>query len=77
MKLVEKRREGPKVHKRYDVAKTPAQRLLAWRQLSKVKRKWLTEMQTSLDPVDLTEAVNRKLQQIRRILREGKKRAAA
>lgn len=77
MKLVEKRREGPKIHKRYDVAKTPAQRLLAWRKLSKVKRKWLTELLSSLDPVDLTEAVNRKLQQIRKILRESKKHAAA
>ena len=77
MKLIEKRRQGPKVHKRYDVAQTPAQRLLAWKGLATDKRQWLMQMQASLDPVDLTEAIQHKLQQIRKILREGKKRAAA
>lgn len=77
MKLIEKRREGPKVYKRYDRAQTPAQRLLAWKGLSADKRQWLLHMQSTLDPVDLTDAVHHQCQQIRKILREAKRRAAA
>lgn len=77
MKLIEKRREGPKVHKRYDVAQTPAQRLLAWKGLSSDKRRWLLHMQSVLDPIELTEAIHRKLKRIRSILQEAKKREAA
>lgn len=77
MKLVEKRREGPKVHKRYDVARTPAQRLLEWKGLPSDKRQWLLHMQSTLDPLALTSAIHRKLQLIRKILREAKHRVAA
>lgn len=77
MKLVEKRREGPKVHKRYDVAQTPAQRLLAWEGLASDKRQWLIHMQSTLDPVELTEVIQRKLKYILKLTREGHRHAAA
>jgi hypothetical protein len=76
MKLVKKERCGSRVIKRYDRPETPARRLLAWEGLSSDKRAWLQQMQRSLDPITLHEAVTRKIQQIRRILREGCRHAA-
>ncbi len=76
MKLKSKERDGGRVHKRYDRPQTPAQRLLAWKGLALDKRTWLEQMHQRLDPIALTEAVNRKLQLIRRLLREGSREAA-
>ena len=76
MKLVEKRRRGSKVVKRYDSPQTPAQRLLKWKGLAAEKRQWLEKMQRTLDPMDLSAAVTRELQKIRRILREGLRHVA-
>jgi hypothetical protein len=76
MKLVHKERRGSRVIKRYDRPQTPAQRLLAWSALAPQKRAWLEELQRTLDPIALTEAVHRKLQRIRRVLREGCRHAA-
>jgi len=76
MKLTHKHRRGGRVHKRYDRAQTPAQRLLAWEGLRTDKRAWLLHLQATLDPVALTEAVDRQCQQLRRILREGRRHAA-
>lgn len=77
MKLQEKRRCGAKVHKRHDLPKTPAQRLLAWKKLPADKRQWLEHMQTTLDPVTLTEAVGYQLKKIQAVLRGTLKRKAA
>lgn len=76
MKLVKKERRGSRVIKRYDRPETPARRLLAWKGLAADKRTWLETMQRTLNPIALHEAVNRQLQQIRRILREGCRYAA-
>lgn len=75
MKLQDKSRDGAKVHKRHDLAKTPAQRVLAWKGLAAEKRAWLLHMSSSLDPVQLTEAVNARLKRIHAILRQGHKAA--
>jgi len=77
MKLQEKRRCGAKVHKRYDLPQTPAQRLLAWKDLPADKRRWLQHMQTTLNPVTLTEAVGVQLKKIQAVLRGVLKRKAA
>jgi hypothetical protein len=77
MKLQEKRRDGAKVYKRYDDAKTPAQRLLGWKAMPADKRAWLLRMQATLDPVQLTEAVNVRLKKIQSVLRNGIKRKVA
>lgn len=77
MKLQQKRRCGAKVHKRYGLPRTPAQRLLAWKDLPADKRQWLEHMQATLDPVTLTEAVASHLKKIRAVLRGGLKSYAA
>jgi hypothetical protein len=77
MKLQQKRRCGAKVHKRHDLPQTPAQRLLAWKHLPADKRQWLEQMQATLDPVTLTEAVGSHLRKIRVVLRGGLKSYAA
>lgn len=76
MKLKKKERHGSRVKKTYDRPQTPAQRLLGWSGLSADKRAWLRHLQATLNPITLSEAVNRKLQQIRRQLREGARHAA-
>jgi len=76
MKLKKKERRGGRMKKTYDRPQTPAQRLLAWSGLSADKRAWLRHLQATLNPITLSEAVNRKLQQIRRQLREGARHAA-
>lgn len=77
MKLQQKRRCGAKVHKRYDQPLTPAQRLLAWKDLPLDKRQWLQQMQSTLDPVALTQAVQSQIRNIRTLLRAASKRKAA
>ena len=77
MKLREKRRDGAKVHKKHDKAMTPAQRLLAYKELSTEKRKWIKAMQATLDPVVLTESINSQLKKIKAVLRNGHKLKAA
>ncbi len=76
MKLHTKQRHGSRVKKTYAPAQTPAQRLLAWSGLSAPQRQQLSRLQATLDPITLTEAVNRQLQLIRRQLREGRRHAA-
>jgi hypothetical protein len=76
MKLHKKQRHGSRVKKTYDRPQTPAQRLLAWPGLSAQQRQRLWQLQATLDPITLTEAVNRQLQLIRRQLREGRRYAA-
>ncbi len=76
LKLHTKHRHGSRVKKTYDRAQTPAQRLLAWPGLSAQQRQRLCQLQATLDPITLTEAVNRQLQLIRRLLREGHRYAA-
>jgi len=76
MKLHKKQRHGSRVKKTYDQAQTPAQRLLAWPGLSAQQRQRLRQLQALLDPIALTEAVNRQLQRIRQQLREGRRHAA-
>jgi hypothetical protein len=76
MKLSKKERHGSRVIKQYDEPRTPAQRLLAWAGLAPETRSWIKTMQKTLDPIALSEAVNRKLQRIRRMLQEGCRDAA-
>jgi hypothetical protein len=76
MKLKKKERHGSRVKKTYDRPQTPAQRLLGWKGLAPEKRVWIEHLQRTLDPIALSEAVTRTLQQIRRLLREGSRHAA-
>ncbi len=76
MKLRRKQRRGSQVRKWYDRPQTPAQRLLAWSGLAADQRERLPQLQATLDPIELSQEVNRQLQLIRRMLREGLRRAA-
>lgn len=57
MKLVEKRREGSKIIKTYDEARTPCERLLASDQVEKSVKKELRDQYATLDPVFLLEQI--------------------
>jgi hypothetical protein len=61
MKLVSKTRNGAKVHKVYDTAKTPYQRLLDAGVLSESKRKELFAIYNHLNPVSLQKQINETL----------------
>jgi hypothetical protein len=58
MKLVEKTRDGAKVKKRYDVSRTPYQRLLE-SDIPEAARQELTEQYLSLNPVQLKRDIIR------------------
>jgi hypothetical protein len=55
MKLQTKQRERQKVHRRYDRAQTPMQRLLATESVSGKKRQELTQITQALDPLRLLQ----------------------
>ncbi len=62
MKLVVKTRHGAKVHKVYDTARTPYQRLLEAGALTESKRQALAAMYYGLDPVLLLRQINENLE---------------
>jgi len=64
MKLVTKTRHGAKVHKVYDTAQTPYQRLLSYGVISEVKRKELKAIYLSLNPETLLQEINGSLDKL-------------
>ena len=64
MKLKHKSREGAKVRKVYDEARTPYQRLLESGALSAEERERLEKLYHSLSPVRLLENINRELEKL-------------
>jgi len=62
MKLVSKTRHGAKVHKVYDKAKTPYQRLLEADVLTEAKQKELAAVYHGLSPVLLLKQINENLE---------------
>jgi len=61
MKLVSKTRDGAKVRKVYDRARTPYRRVLESADLSDEARQSLVELYSALDPVTLLDQINRAL----------------
>jgi len=59
MKLVSKERKGAKVHKLYDKAKTPHQRLITSPHVTQEAKDRLTNQYNSLDPVDLLKRLQK------------------
>ena len=53
LKLIAKERQGAKVSKKYDSAKTPFQRILLSEHISQEKKDRLTKEYNALDPVKL------------------------
>jgi hypothetical protein len=64
MKLLDKTRNGAKVHKVYETAQTPYQRLLQSGVLSEVKRAEMTATYHGLNPVLLLKQINSNLEQL-------------
>jgi len=64
MKLQHKTRHGARVHKVYDRAQTPYQRLLAAKALSVPKQKELAATYARLNPVALLRQINQSLEQL-------------
>ena len=62
MKLVDKTRHGARVHKVYDTAQTPYQRLLRAGILTEAKRQELTATYHRLNPVTLLKQINENLE---------------
>jgi hypothetical protein len=63
-KLVSKRREGARVHKQYDRAQTPYQRLQATEALSPLQREGLAALYEYLNPVQLRKEIEEALRQL-------------
>lgn len=76
MKLVEKQRSGSKVLKHYDEAKTPCERLLQSPAVSDLLKSTLQAKRASYDPIELAEAVERKLERIYALVEEKAKQRA-
>jgi len=66
-KLLEKQRLGRKVHKRYDVAKTPYQRVLASSDVSEEKKEKLREVYRMLNPVALRRRISENFKKLWRL----------
>jgi hypothetical protein len=64
MKLVSKTRHGAKVHKVYDSARTPYQRLLAAGMLTEAKKQELAAIYHHLNPVHLLKQINENLESL-------------
>jgi len=64
MKLVSKARHGAKVHKVYDTAQTPYQRLLKSGVLAEAKRQELAATYHHLNPVTLLKQINENLERL-------------
>jgi len=64
MKLVAKTRHGAKVHKVYDTARTPYQRLLESGVPTEAKHQELTAMYHGLNPVSLLKQINENLEHL-------------
>lgn len=73
MKLKEKTRIGGKVHRKYDVAKTPYQRLIESDQIKRKTKKELKETYRSLNPAELNRNINKKLDQLYKLYHTKKR----
>jgi len=66
MKIVSKEKINNSVcRKKYDIAKTPCQRLLESKQISSKQKQKLTEIYLSLNPVKLKNIIDQKIKKIR------------
>lgn len=64
MKLIEKQRVGGKVRKKYDKAASPCERLLVCPKVSAATKESLRQIRLGLDPMDLSEDIERRLVEI-------------
>jgi hypothetical protein len=67
MKLVAKTRNGARVHKVYDTAQTPYQRLINSGVLSEAKKAEMAATYNGLNPIQLLKQINSNLEQLWRL----------
>lgn len=63
-KLIEKKRVGTKIVKKYDIPKTPYQRLLEHKDFGEIEKKKLKLIYAKLNPAELKRNIDRKLSRI-------------
>lgn len=66
-KLIAKEREGSKVRKVYDVAKTPFQRVLSAPDVREEAKEKVREVYRTLNPLELRRRIERNLEELRRL----------
>jgi len=64
MKLKEKIRDKGKVHRKYDIPKTPYQRIMESRKIPEETKEELRELYQSLNPAELKRGIDEKIQQL-------------
>ena len=64
MKIIEKKRIGSKIVKKYNKAKTPFQRVLECSEVSGERKRRLTKEYDLLDPIKLQHAIKKKIAKI-------------
>jgi hypothetical protein len=61
IKLISKERVGGKIHRKYDIPKTPYQRVMESKEVSEEKKQGLKKIYESLNPAELKRVIDRKL----------------
>ena len=61
IKLILKERVGDKIHRKYDIPKTPYQRVIESKEVSAEKKQELKKIYQSLNPAELKRAIDKKL----------------
>ena len=67
IKLISKERIGGKIHRKYDKAKTPYQRVIESNEISEKKKKELKKIYHSLNPAELKRTIDKKLRLLYKI----------
>ena len=73
IKLIAKIRIGGKIHRRYDMAKTPYQRIMESKVITENKKRELKEIYLSLNPAQLKRMIDAKLDELYRAYQEKNK----
>lgn len=73
IKLISKERIGGKIHRRYDIPKTPYQRVIESKDVSEEKKQELKNIYQSLNPAELKRTIDRKLDLLYRVYQEKHK----
>jgi hypothetical protein len=67
VKLIEKRRVGARIRRRYDAPQTPLERVEACTQVDREKVRALQRLRARLDPIALAERIDQQLTQVYRL----------
>jgi len=70
MKLIKKERVGSKVKRKYDIPKTPYQRLIESGQISEEAKKELEAIYRSLNPAELKRKIDEKIHRLFKVYEE-------